>query len=54
MGRRLLRSWVGKPLRQREAIEARLDAVQEVVEEGEGGQACFVGVRTATLCKHSG
>ncbi|KAL4431011.1 hypothetical protein ABPG75_006267 [Micractinium tetrahymenae] len=33
MGRRLLRSWVGKPLRQREAIEARLGAVQELAEQ---------------------
>lgn len=37
MGRRLLRSWVGKPLRHREAIEARLDAVQELVEQGGAG-----------------
>lgn len=35
-GRRLLRSWVGKPLRHRPAILARLDAVQELVEQGEG------------------
>ncbi|PSC73725.1 DNA mismatch repair MSH3 [Micractinium conductrix] len=33
-GRRLMRSWVGKPLRQREAIEARLDAVAELAEQG--------------------
>lgn len=37
MGSRLLRSWVGKPLRHREAIEARLDAVQELVEQGGSG-----------------
>lgn len=34
-GRRLLRSWVGKPLRHRPAILARLDAVQELAEQGE-------------------
>ncbi|KAI7838548.1 hypothetical protein COHA_007691 [Chlorella ohadii] len=33
-GRRLLRSWVGKPLRHRPAILARLDAVQELAEQG--------------------
>lgn len=34
MGRRLLRAWVGKPLRSRAAILARLDAVQELAEQG--------------------
>lgn len=34
-GRRLLRSWLGKPLRHRPAILARLDAVQELTEQGE-------------------
>lgn len=33
-GRRLMRSWVGKPLRSRAAILARLDAVQELSEQG--------------------
>jgi len=32
MGARLLRSWVLEPLRHREPIEARLDAVEEFVE----------------------
>jgi hypothetical protein len=31
-----MHSWVGKPLRRREAIEERLDAVQELVETGGG------------------
>ena len=33
-----MRSWVGKPLRQREAIEARLDAVAELAEQGESAE----------------
>ncbi len=33
MGGRLLHAWVEQPLGTREAIEARLDAVQELVEE---------------------
>ena len=43
-GRRLLRSWVGKPLRHRPSILARLDAVQELAEQGEGlaGSCLFV------------
>ena len=33
-GRRQLRRWVTHPLRQREAIEARLDAVDELRSQG--------------------
>lgn len=37
-GARLLRSWVGKPLRHRPSILARLDAVQELAEQGGCGR----------------
>ncbi len=47
MGRRLLRRWVLAPLRDRAAIEARLDAVERLMQEGLGhtlapllGRAC--------------
>lgn len=33
-GGRLMRRWVSRPLRDRGAIEERLDAVQELLEEG--------------------
>ena len=35
MGARLLRSWVGRPLRQQAAIEERLEAVEELLQQGE-------------------
>ncbi len=35
MGSRLLGEWIAAPLTNREAIDARLDAVQELIESGE-------------------
>ncbi len=48
MGARLLRKWLGQPLLEREAIEARLEAVAELLQRGgalEELQEALAGVR---------
>ena len=46
MGGRLVRHWVAHPLRDAAAIQARLDAVEEVLAAGASGESTLGGARS--------